>query len=325
MEPLISIIIPVYNAEKYLMECIESVICQTYRNLEILLIDDGSKDDSFKICDEYAQKDKRIKVVHKENGGVSSARNLGLDLANGEYITFVDSDDMVDKKYVECLYKEIEKNKSDLVFCGYGMYNGSKLKPIKEEIPQTLKVDFYSNSFIEFCCRILSRNNSIFASVWRVLYQKKIVAQIRFNENIKVSEDMVFILCALKNATTIASIEIPLYLYRVNEESVTHNYKYNFLKSQLALYDEIKEFCGYFENKKIKRYFEVFIAYLCYHSFSNEIKNRGNSLFKKNIETIKDSVLYSYFSLRNGLRTKGIKNKLKYIFVCFLVKVRLVG
>ena len=100
---LISIIVPVYKAEKHLSECIDSIISQTYENFELILIDDGSPDNSGKICDEYAEKDKRIRAIHKENGGVSSARNTGLDNASGEYITFIDSDDFVDKQYLEKL------------------------------------------------------------------------------------------------------------------------------------------------------------------------------------------------------------------------------
>ena len=103
-KPLISIIIPVYNAEKYLKKCLDSVINQTYKNLEIILVDDGSTDKSPEICDKYAEKDSRIIVLHKENGGVSSSRNAGLDIFKGEYLSFVDSDDYVEPDYIEYLY-----------------------------------------------------------------------------------------------------------------------------------------------------------------------------------------------------------------------------
>ena len=100
MEELISVIVPVYNVEKYLNRCVESIMNQTYKNLQIILIDDGSNDRSGKICDEYAEKDKRIEVIHKENAGVSAARNKGLDKAKGEWITFVDADDWIEKTFV---------------------------------------------------------------------------------------------------------------------------------------------------------------------------------------------------------------------------------
>lgn len=109
MEPLISIIIPIYNVEKYLRRCVDSILCQSYHNLEIWLVDDGSPDGCPAICDEYAGKDKRVKVIHKKNGGLSDARNVAIDVATGEYICFVDSDDYVASTYVETLYALIDK------------------------------------------------------------------------------------------------------------------------------------------------------------------------------------------------------------------------
>ena len=115
MKDLISVIIPVYNVEKYLKKCLDSVINQTYKNLEIILVDDGSSDKSGLICDEYTKLDKRIKVVHKKNEGLSSARNTGLDIAKGKYISFIDSDDFVSIYMYEIMYKEIIKNNRDIV------------------------------------------------------------------------------------------------------------------------------------------------------------------------------------------------------------------
>ena len=118
-EPLISVIIPVYKVEKYLKRCIDSVINQTYKNLEIILVDDGSPDNCPKICDDYSKKDKRIKVIHKKNGGVSAARNKGLKLSNGDYIVFVDSDDWLEYNFVEEMLTNLRKNKVDYFFVLY--------------------------------------------------------------------------------------------------------------------------------------------------------------------------------------------------------------
>lgn len=104
LQPLISVIVPCYNVEEYLPKCIESILNQTYRNLEILLVDDGSPDNCGRICDEYAAKDSRIRIIHKKNGGLSDARNAALDVMTGEYVTFIDSDDYVSDDYVEYLY-----------------------------------------------------------------------------------------------------------------------------------------------------------------------------------------------------------------------------
>ena len=117
--PAVSIIVPVYNTERFLNRCIDSVLAQTYSDWELLLVDDGSTDSSGSICDEYATQDSRIRVFHKENGGVSSARNLGLDYARGEWITFVDSDDYIAPDMIEKLYETQKRNNADITVCGY--------------------------------------------------------------------------------------------------------------------------------------------------------------------------------------------------------------
>ena len=130
MEELISVVVPVYNVEKYIDKCINSIINQTYKNLEIILVDDGSPDNCGNICDEYAKKDNRIIVIHKENGGVSSARNIGIKNAKGKWITFVDSDDWIENDYVEKLSKIGIQNKAEVVLCGYNRINNNDKQPI---------------------------------------------------------------------------------------------------------------------------------------------------------------------------------------------------
>ena len=125
-EELISVIVPIYNVEQYLEKCIESIISQTYKNLQIILIDDGSNDKSGKICNKYAEKDKRVVVIHKENAGVSEARNTGLDNAKGEWITFVDADDWIEEEYCQRLYNLVIETNSDVALCGYNRVVGTK-------------------------------------------------------------------------------------------------------------------------------------------------------------------------------------------------------
>lgn len=127
-QTLVSIIIPIYKVEQYLIDCIQSVCSQTYKNIEIILVDDGSPDNCGKICDDYAKMDKRISVIHKENGGLSDARNKGIDIARGDYITFVDSDDYVETTFIEDLYNAIEKTNSDISICNINVVdeNGKK-------------------------------------------------------------------------------------------------------------------------------------------------------------------------------------------------------
>ncbi len=130
MEALISVIVPVYNVSEYLPRCVESITAQTYQNIEIILVDDGATDNSGILCDEYALRDSRIKVVHKENGGLSSARNAGIQIAKGEYLTFVDSDDYIDADYVEFLYTLICRHQTKMSICAHTVFydNGTVLK-----------------------------------------------------------------------------------------------------------------------------------------------------------------------------------------------------
>lgn len=154
-EPLISVIVPVYNVEKYLPKCIESICGQTFHNLEIILVDDGSTDDSGKICDSYKEKDARICVVHKKNGGLSDARNVGIDKCNGEYIAFIDSDDYVMRDYFEYLYALVERYDSDISICNCSyVYDGAEsvdknFKPLEMNMKshEALGIMLYQNYY----------------------------------------------------------------------------------------------------------------------------------------------------------------------------------
>ena len=144
MKPLVSIIVPIYNVEPYLKKCIDSIINQTLTNIEIILVNDGSTDNCGKIIDEYAKKDNRIIALHKENGGQASARNMGLDIASGKYIGFVDSDDLIDKEMYKVLYDEAEKNIADLVICDFKKVNENyKIK--KDSVFQEKNIEILKN------------------------------------------------------------------------------------------------------------------------------------------------------------------------------------
>lgn len=174
-ENLVSIVIPIYNVEAYLENCINSLIEQTYKNIEIILVDDGSPDKCPKICDDFSKKDKRIKVIHKPNGGLSDARNSGIAAASGEYITFVDSDDTVDNDYVEYLYSIMEEFKSDISICDYkAIYsNGTILSRNRNDKfciskEKTLEIMLYQNEFTVsswakmYKTKLFRENNIIF-------------------------------------------------------------------------------------------------------------------------------------------------------------------
>ena len=168
MEPLISVIVPVYKVEQYLDECVQSIINQTYKNLEIILVDDGSPDRCPEMCDEYARQDSRIKVIHKPNGGLSSARNAGIDIARGEYIGFVDSDDYIAHDMYEKLYNAFEgTEKIFAVKCNYKRLAEGKLQPHKwwpNENMNILPSEDYIMSMV---------SNEVSCFVWDMLIQRK--------------------------------------------------------------------------------------------------------------------------------------------------------
>lgn len=328
MQKLISLIIPVYNVEKYLVECIESIINQTYDNLEILLIDDGSTDNSGKICDKYTQKDKRIKVIHKENGGVSSARNLGLDIAQGEYIAFIDSDDRVNEAYIEKLYEKIETENAEVCFCRIMQFSSEQIKKINEPLPEILDIDLSDKKTMSFFYNYLSCCG-INGSPCRSLYKNIVVKKHRFLCGVVRAEDLLFNLEVLLNCKRIVSLKEWLYEYRMNESSQMHAYNQSLLKNYLEVYRRIFDFFIQFNDEtarnKLKRYFSL----LCLVCFTNEFKGKlkhklDKAEFKKKINEIRVSELYQYFTLSNGMHLDNIKVVIKFLIVWILVKTRLV-
>ena len=191
MNGLISIIVPVYNTDKYLKKCLNSIINQTYKNLEIILIDDGSTDDSGNICDNYAKKDNRIIVKHTKNNGVSTARNIALDIAKGDYITFVDSDDYIDKNMYELMINKMVASQSDICICAFCKEdnNGNPIKPIKNDP----KEGHYIFDRIDFPNEI-HFNSNIMGYTWNKVYNNRLIKKnkIRFNRDFKMTEDSLF-------------------------------------------------------------------------------------------------------------------------------------
>lgn len=174
---LISIIIPVFNAEKYLERSVDSVLNQSYKNLEIILVDDGSTDGSDVICNEYALKDSRIKVIHKENGGVAEARNTGLANATGEYISFVDSDDLIHPEMIQRLYLEIIKHQCDISACGYWSYwENEKIDVEKKTKNATERILEGKNTVDVFDLK----GEVSFNSVWAKLFKTSLFESVKF-------------------------------------------------------------------------------------------------------------------------------------------------
>ena len=229
--PLISVIIPVYNVEKYLNKCIDSILAQTYKNIEIIIIDDGSTDNCGKICDEYALSDNRIKVIHKSNSGVSAARNDGIEISSGDYIVFVDSDDYVTVDYVECLYNGLLENDADMAVCGYVIPDAEKCEKIANEF-------LPGNSVIssdETIRRML--NFELIQGVCCKIFKSGHIKKFRFR-NYTYSEDLLFSVESSVGLRKIVTLHKGLYYYVTREDSVIHGgFKYNKYVSLKAFED----------------------------------------------------------------------------------------
>ncbi len=211
---LISVIVPVYNSEKYLYRCIESITAQTYKNLEIILVDDGSTDNSGTICDDFAEKDERVKIIHKENGGVSSARNTGLKSFTGDYLTFIDSDDYVDENYIEILYNNMSEG-IDIVISMFKHLNS----------------DLKLEKTVNYCCEkqiVYIDNNFDFNekkvnyTVWGKLFKRSLLKGLYFSETIYFGEDSLFCASAMIKSSSVKYIPDCCYNYVEYEESLSH-------------------------------------------------------------------------------------------------------
>ena len=214
-EELISVIVPVYKVEKYLKRCVESIVNQTYRNLEIILVDDGSPDRCGEMCEQFAHEDDRIKVIHKENGGLSDARNAGLEIYKGSYVVFVDSDDWLDADMIEILYKTLKKNKADIAECSYRNYF---CDCIKEETECNAEI-VVGNS--EFALESMLDWKYFKPNAWNKLYKRSVIADIRYPKG-KLHEDEFTTYKYIYNAERLVYVDVSKYNYdRRRTDSIT--------------------------------------------------------------------------------------------------------
>lgn len=253
----VSVIIPVYNVEEYLAECIESVLNQTYMDFELILVNDGSKDKSGEICDRYALNDSRINVIHKENGGASSARNIGIETALGDYIYYLDSDDILEKNAIECLVTSAENSKANIVFFEADSFGVSGY--VKDGNYHYKKK--YEEGAGKAVLESLVLNKEFHVSTPLLFTRRSFLAEsgVRFKEGI-MYEDMIYTFELFCKAEKICHLDKTLYRRRYREASVMTNKKnkHNF-KSALAVYYEVLDFA---KRNKIneKRFFKKYIT-----------------------------------------------------------------
>lgn len=250
--PLVSIIVPVYNSAKYLSGCVDSILAQTYKNIELILVDDGSKDDSGKICDSYASKDSRVKVIHQQNGGISRAQNAGLDAASGEFIAFADNDDILDCKNIEILLNAILQSGASMSKAKWRQFGLSSLEQIKKEaglgarglsaeksqatvrlenMPQIKIVKNPLKAYQTVFCKIfriignkLGKNSEtryFNEANWCRLYKREVWEGVRFPEG-KFAQDTAMASVLYSRMNYVAHVDAVLYYWLQRADSVTH-------------------------------------------------------------------------------------------------------
>ena len=295
---LISVIVPIYGVEKYLDKCVESIVNQTYRDLEIILVDDGSKDACPAMCDEWAEKDARIKVVHKENGGLSDARNAGVPFATGEYISFIDSDDYLEPTFYEKLYQKMQETGAEIAECGtrYVDEEGNLLK-----VRASQDGDFDKLPAL----KKLIEENGFYQTVWNKLYKKEVTDGILFAKG-KYNEDEFWTYRVFDRATKIVSIKEPLYNYLQRGNSIIGaGYSQKRLDGLDALYERMQHLQKYEEMKKLLHVNFVFAALWHLQKSLRHFKGEEKKVaVKKIVGMIKDTPRVKWKDLTLSMKYK---------------------
>lgn len=319
---LISIVVPIYNVEHYLKKCIESILIQTYKNIEIILVDDGSPDNCPKICEDYKSKDLRIKVIHKENGGLSDARNKGIKKAKGTYITFVDSDDTIEPDYVEYLYSIIKKFDADISICDYNAKysNGTVLNRNKNSEYRINKKEAFE---------IMLYQSDFTVSSWAKLYRYSLFKNIEFPYG-KIFEDAYTTYKLIDLCNNIGVGLKPKYNYIIRDNSILTS---EFYKKKLLLVDAYEKMTDYVE----KEYPDLRKACIRANIYSRistlrqmiYSKNRLKKIEKEYVEYIRNNGFISLkdkkISIRDRIAIILIMTNLNIFKICWKIYCKITG
>lgn len=337
---LISVIVPIYKVEKYLSKCIDSILNQTFTDFELILVDDGSPDNCGKMCDEYAEKDNRIHVIHKENGGLSDARNAGLDYATGQYIVFVDSDDFIEVDLLEKAYNTI-KNGYDIVSYGFNVVGENEIITSSNHSEAGKEIRFEKQAdYLNFILKIFM-NYGVGWEAWSRIYRRDIIEkyELRFEDNSRIfAEDMYFNLCYLVHVKTMYAIKEKPYNYLLRDDSIMGQ---DIKKSNLNRFNELAKavfnyYSKYPDLDYLCEHFSAIYFMIIYHEMKVYYKkniftyNEYGDLFNREIVDKKfmrnnlinlkknKQLMYLNFSKINTLK---IYNNLSYILDGNLIKV----
>lgn len=300
MNPKISVIVPVYNTEDYLEECFDSISLQTYKNFEVIVVDDGSTDRSGDICDSYANKDKRFKIIHKINEGVSIARNIALEKISGDYICFVDSDDTIEKDMLKSFLELIDEYQADIIFSDREICkeNTKITSPICLNQKQA-RENFFQQGLIR-------------PSLWLGIFKSDLFKDIRFPSNIVHYEDYAVIARILGQINKVVVTGNRFYNYRIRIDSATHKLINNKMMSCLLINDYLSENNAYINKQERIDVISFFIFFLCSETFKN-INSEYTNIVKNKIKTNFKEVIYS----------KSLSIKIKFIVLLYCISPHL--
>ena len=313
---MISIIVPIYNVERYLSQCIESLINQTYTDIEIILVDDGSTDRCSDICDSFAKKDSRIIVIHQENSGVSTARNAGLEIAKGQYIGFVDPDDWISPDMYGSMLRNLQETESDLAICGYTYcYEDGRIDEKREyerKPPELLTQK-------DIMRRMSDIPPSVRHCVWNKLFRKSLLQGILFPEQLCSSEDVWFLTEYLLRTKNAIIIHEPFYFNRVRDGSATHGglSVHSLAESFRALDFMYQSIISAYPDLKNNSQAFLLDVYLLKYNEANRKANTNNRLNKADSHDLKQ--------MRKAIRAEGVRalsnkeiywrTRLKYLLI----------
>lgn len=302
--PLISVIVPIYKVEEYLDRCVESIVNQTYKNLEIILVDDGSPDNCPQMCDEWAEKDNRINVVHKENGGLSDARNAGMPFATGEIISFIDSDDWIDLDMFKKMLSRMQNDNSDMVSCG--------VKWVEED--GSLIRDVTSDDVVldtTTAMKELLNDSKLKQHVWNKIYKYDLIKDIPFEKG-KYHEDVFWSYQIVGRAKKVSVVKESFYNYVQRSNSIMGE---RYSAKRLDALDANRQRCEYIKNYFPKLYDNALYVYIGSCHYQLQCAVRANQT-KDVIDNIKNRTSYR----KTGHPTRGITLKQKiwyYLFTFF--------
>lgn len=333
MSDLISIIVPIYNVEKYIRRCLDSIVNQTYKNLEIILVDDESTDESGHICDEYLRKDKRIKVIHKKNGGLGFARNSGLDVANGKYVTFVDGDDYIGLTHVQTMLNLLKKSNADTCLAGYTkVYSDSEVKHVNVLSGEIINDNIMVEILPRMCGADTSGKDNIEMSVCMVLLSNEIIKSnhLRFvSEREYLSEDLVFDFEYYPLSKCVCVSNNVDYYYCDNEGSLTTKYRSDRFDKQIKLYEYIsKKSKDLGIWKECKERMQNTVLAIARYSIKLEYKfinTLGRKVVQDNVKkicrnSILKQILYDFNDDNIKISSRIINNLIKREYY-FLIKI----